>query len=499
MPRVKHYDKRIKNHSSSAPSRTIVSIMKHTILTSLIVASLMTGSLSVRAELNLELPDMNVPDLGDPASSALSSTEETTLGLKLLRELRGSKPIIEDPELSGWLRALGNRLATQASGSGNFYFLIVKDPSINAYAMPGGVIVIHSGLILNTQSESELASVMAHEIAHVTQRHLARMMAGNKNSPLVTGLGVLAGAAAASQSPDAAQAIITGTIAAQAHKQLAFSQQMESEADRVGLRILSNAGLDPKAMPTFFEKLDRRTNDLYGDITQYLRTHPLTIDRISDTRTRANQLAQRTPQEDSDYLYAREKLRVLTQPSSPAITQGNPQLTQYAQAIRQLRSGNAQGVLQTLGTQSKHLPTALLIAQALNATHHYAETEKLLTPLSNTYPGQDGILTLLAEARLSSKQAEPAWQLLKRDHLHEQTSLEFLETRQRAAEQAGQTAEAYRTAAERSLRMGEYKQASAILEQASRLPGTPAPTQARLQAMAQDIKRTETRAKQIKK
>jgi predicted Zn-dependent protease len=470
--------------------------MKHAILTSLIITSLMTGSLSVRAELNLKLPDMNVPDLGDPASSTLSNTEETALGLKFVRELRGSKPIIEDPELSGWLRALGNRLATQAPGSGNFYFLILKDPSINAYAMPGGVIVIHSGLILNTQSESELASVMAHEIAHVTQHHITRMMA-DKSNPLVTGLGVLAGAAAASKSPDAAQAIITGTIATQLHKQRVFSQQMESEADRVGLRILSNAGFDPTAMPAFFEKLDRRTNDLYGDVTQYLHNHPLTIDRISDTRTRANQLAKRSYHEDSDYLYAREKLRALTQPSSPAVTQGNAQLAQYAQAVRQLRSGNAPATLKTLGTQSQHLPTALLIAQALNDTHRYAETEKLLTPLTNTYPGQDGILVLLAEALLANKQAEQAWQLLSRDPLHEQTSLEFLETRQRAAEQAGQTAEAYRTAAERSLRMGEYKHASAILEQASRLPGTPAPTQARLQAMAQDIKRTEKRTKQM--
>jgi predicted Zn-dependent protease len=470
--------------------------MKHAILTSLMITSLMTGSLPASAELDLKLPDMNVPDLGGAANSALGNAEETEMGLKMVRKLRGSKPIIEDPELSGWLRALGNRLATQAPGSGNFYFLILKDPSINAYAMSGGVIVIHSGLILNSQSESELAGVMAHEIAHVTQHHIARMMAG-KSSTLVTGLGVLAGAAAASKSPDAAQAIITGTMATQLHQQRVFSQQMESEADRVGLRILSSAGFDPKAMPTFLEKLDRRTNDLYGDITQYLRSHPLTIDRISDTRTRANQLAKQSYHEDSDYLYAREKLRALTQPSSPAVTQGNAQLTQYAQAARQLRSGNAQAVLQTLGAQSQHLPTALLIAQALNDTHRYAETEKLLTPLANTYPGQDGILTLLAEALLANKQADQAWQLLSRTQLHEQTSLEFLEIRQRAAEQAGQTIEAYRTAAERSLRMGEYKQASAILEQASRLPGTPAPTQARFQAMAQDIKRTEKRTEQI--
>lgn len=474
--------------------------MKHPILSSLLLCSL-TAPISpvTPADLNLNIPDMNVPDLGDPASNTLSSTQESAMGVKLIRELRGSEPVVEDPELSGWLRALGNRLSAHAPGGGNYYFLIARNPEINAYAMPGGVIVIYSGLILNTQSESELAAVVAHEIAHVSQRHIARMMAGQKGDPLLTGLGVLAGAAAASKSPEAAQAIITGTVASQVHRQLAFNRQMETEADRTGLRILASAGLDPQAMPLFMEKLDRRTSDLHGDITQYLRTHPLSIDRLSDTRSRANQLGQRKVTEDTDYLYAREKLRALTAPNSPAMTAGNPQLAQYAQAIRQLRSGNANAALQTLGTQSRQLPVALAIASALNATRRHADTEKLLTPLANAYPGQEDILVPLAEALLATGQATQAWQLLSRAHLTEQTSLEFLEMRQRVAEQAGQPAEAYRSAAERSIRMGEYKHARAILEQASRLPGLPAHTSARLQALTQDINRMESREKQLDK
>jgi predicted Zn-dependent protease len=472
--------------------------MKHLILTSLTALSLGLATAGYAA-LDLEVPSMNLPDLGDPASNTLSSTEESALGTKLIRELRGSEPVIEDPELSGWLRALGNRLSAHAPGGGNYYFLIVKNPEINAYAMPGGVIVIHSGLILNTRSESELAAVIAHEIAHVSQRHIARMMAGQKGNPLLTGLGVLAGAAAASKSPEAGQAIITGTIATQLHRQLSFSRQMETEADRTGLRILASAGLDPQAMPLFMEKLDRRTSDLHGDITQYLRTHPQSIDRLSDTRERANQLGQRQAREDSDYPYAREKLRALTAPNSPAATDGNPQLAQYAQAISQLRRGNANAALQTLGTQSRQLPVALAIAEALNATRRYADTETLLTPLANAYPGQEDILTRLAEALLANQKASQAWQLLSRTQLTEQTSLEFLEIRQRVADQAGQPAEAYRSAAERSIRMGEYKHARAILEQASRLPGNPAHTSARLQAMARDIERMETREKQLDK
>lgn len=474
--------------------------MKYITLHSLLLSGLTAGSLTVAsAGLDLNIPDMNIPDLGDPASSTLSSSEESALGLKLLRELRGSQPVVEDPELSGWLRALGNRLATHAPNGGNYYFLIVKNPEINAYAMPGGVIVIHSGLILSTSSESELAAVIAHEIAHVSQRHIARMLADQRGSPLLTGLGVLAGAAAASKSPDAAQAIITGTIASQAQRQLAFSRQMETEADRSGLRILAAAGLNPQAMPAFLEKLDRRTSDLHGDITQYLRSHPLSIDRLSDTRSRANQLGQRAAREDSDYLYAREKLRALTAPGSTAVTADDTQLAQYAQAIRLLRKGNSNAALQTLGTRPHPLPATLALAEALNAAQRHAETEKLLTPLASAYPGQEAILVLLAEALLATQKATQAWQLFSRSHFSEQTSLEFLDMRQRVAEQAGQPAEAYRSAAERSIRMGEYKHARAILEQASRLPGIPAQTAARLQAMTLDIKRMEAQEKQLDK
>ncbi len=471
--------------------------MKRLVLIGVIGLVLSGLNPAVHAELKLDVPDLNLPDLGDPANSAVSTTEETALGLKLVREQRGSSPMIEDPELIGWLRALGNRLVSSSGTGGNFYFLISKDRAINAFAMPGGVVVINAGLILSTNSESELAAVMAHEIAHVNQRHIARMAMNDKGSPWVAGLGVLAGAAAASKSPDAAQALITGTLATQAHKQLVFSQQMETEADRVGLRILSAARFDPQAMPLFMEKLDRRTMDQYGDLTQYLRTHPLSIDRLSDTRTRANQLGKRPVQEEADYAYMREKLRTLIQPGASPVTDGDPALSRYAQAARQLANGQDAAVIKTLGASAGHLPSALLLAQAYNHVGQYEQTEKLLTPLANSRPNQEAIVAPLAEALLNLEQAARAWQWVSRVSLTEQSTLDFLDLRQRVAEQAGQVAEAYRSAAERNLRMGEYKQARAILEQATRLPGTPAHTAARFQAMAQEIARLETRNKQL--
>jgi predicted Zn-dependent protease len=474
--------------------------MKQRILTLTIAAGLMAGILPCHAEPSLERPVINIPDFGSPANSAISTTEEKYLGPKLLRELRGSDPMVEDPELSDWIQRLGKRLTSHAPGGGQYYFAIAKSAEINAYAMPGGVVVIHSGLILNTSSESELAAVMAHEIAHVSQRHIARMMADQKGSPLLTGLGVLAGVAAASKSPDAGEAIITGTIAAQAHQQLAFSRQAEFEADRIGLQILAGSGFNPGAMPSFLEKLDRRAgNQLYGDISKYLQTHPMSIDRVSDARSRADKMGSAAVHEDLSYLYAREKLRALTASSSAAQTDGNNAVGQYAQAIRLLRSGNGAAALQKLDTASGQLPVLLARGEALNSARHYDEAEKLLMPLARSNPGDEGILNALAEALLANNKAAAAWQLLNQQRLTEQSSLEFLETRQRVAELAGQPAEAYATAAERSLRMGEYKHAQAALEQATRLPGTAAHTMARLQAMSQDIRRMEKTAKTLDK
>lgn len=472
--------------------------MKRTRLAILLALSLSAPLHAADDLFQPDMPNVNLPDLGDPASSALSTTQESLLGVKLARELRGSEPVVEDPELGNWLNTLGQRLVRSAHGSGKFTFFIVKDREVNAYSMPGGVVAVNSGLILATRSESELAAVLAHEIAHVTQRHIARMMA-NTPSPLITGLGVLAGAAAATKSADAGQAIITGTIAAQAHKQLAFSREAEFEADRIGLQILASAGFDPGAMPSFLEKLDRRTTDKDADVTKYLRTHPLGVDRISDARTRANQLGHGNHQDSPDYLYAREKLRALTQPSSPAITGQDPALAQYAQAIRQLQIGNFQAVIQALGSQSNQPASALAIATALNGLHRYPESIKLLQPLANQHPDQAGLTAPLAEALLATDQAPQAWQLLNRNRLEEQTSIELLEIRQRVAQQAGLPAEAYQAAAERDLRMGEYKHARAVLEQASRLPSTSAQTAARLHALALEISRLETQNKRLDK
>ncbi len=469
-------------------------------LCSVLVLGLGLSASLAQAELKLDLPSTDLPDLGSPASAALSTTEEFELGKQLLRQVRRRSPLIEDPELSDWIRSLGNRLALNSGNrNGNLYFVIENSPDINAHTLAGGVIIINAGLILNTQSESELAAVMAHEIAHVSQRHIARMLAENQSNPLLTGLGVLAGAAVASQSPDAAQAIITGTVALQAHQQIVFSQRAESEADRVGLRILAASRFDPAAMPYFLEKLERSESDLYGDIKKYLQTHPLSIERLSDTRSQANQMGRITPSEDSSYLFAREKLRLLTGQSASSPRQAAPaNLGKYTQALQQARAGNYQGVLQNLGTQAHQPPVALLIVEALMHLKRYPEAEQVAQALQKHFPGQESVALALAEAQAANNRKPESIQTLIRVNTSESTSMVFFETAQRIAQQAGYPAEATLFNAERSIRIGEYERAKATLEQAASLQTAHPQTLANIRNRLRDLAQMDAMHKLLK-
>lgn len=435
----------------------------------LLLGTLLNGSL-LAAELNLNIPEIEMPAEFNN-SSGLGTAQEQQQGLALLRELRSRRPLIEDPELCDWINTLGQRLASRSGNAGKLYFLIEKNNVVNAYTLTGGVIVINSGLILNTQSESELAAVMAHEIAHVSQRHIARMQEESKNSPLMTGLGVLAGAAVASQSPDAAQAIVTGTLAMQAHQQIVFSQRAESEADRVGLRTLSSSGFNPEAMPYFLEKLERSESHTYGDLTKYLYTHPMSIERLSDTRSLVAQMPKRKPNDDFAYVVAREKLRLISRQTAAPLNTVNlkPAASAYAQAYQALAAGNP-----TLAANhANNTPASILLqAQALNALKRYPEAEKRLQSFISQTTTQAAFNLALADSQLGQNKVAAATQTLARLRLTETTGLEFFESAQRIAQQANQAAEASFYNASRSLRLGEYAHAVAATEQALKLPQT---------------------------
>jgi predicted Zn-dependent protease len=251
-----------------------------------------------------------LPDLGDVSQAALTPLQERRLGESIMREIRSDRSYYDDAEVADYINALGRRLVANSSDARQeFEFFLIDDRQINAFALPGGFIGVNIGLILTAQSESELASVLGHEIGHVTQRHIARMIAQQKESA-VTSLASLAAALLLSRvSGQAAQAAIAFGQAGAIQGQLNFTRDNERDADRVGLQILEKSGFDPNAMVTFFERMQRATRIYESGAPSYLRTHPLTSDRIADIQGRVQDLNYRQVPDSFTFQLIRAKLR----------------------------------------------------------------------------------------------------------------------------------------------------------------------------------------------
>ncbi len=256
-----------------------------------------------------------LPDLGDASSASLSEQQERTIGNAIMREVRMDRDYIDDPEIADYINSLGQRLLAAADGPhGDLDFFVVRDDSINAFALPGGHIGVHSALILLTQNESELAGVIGHEIAHILQHHAARTLHGQRGVQLTSlaalALAVLAARGGGNQGGQITEAAVATAGAMQIQNQLNYTRDHEREADRVGLGLLERAGFAPRAMVSFFERLLRanRLNEFKG-APAYLRTHPLTTERIADMQDRVENLPARLVADTFDYRVVRAKLR----------------------------------------------------------------------------------------------------------------------------------------------------------------------------------------------
>lgn len=453
-------------------------------ITLLIASILFLLNTTADAELNLELPDLNLPNLGSQSSSFTNAARDRQMGLKLLRKFRGSNMIIEDPEVSVWIRSLGNRLTSNAGSSIPIYFIVSKDKSINAFATLGGVIVINAGLILNTNTESELAAVIAHEIAHITQNHLARMIENQKGNNLATGAAILAGILAGSRNPDAGQAILTASLATMAHKQLKFSREAETEADRVGIRILAQSRFNPIGMPNFLNRLEQFTNDKDASITEYLRSHPLTYKRISDTQIRAKKIGAFRGKENISYLYMREKVRAIVNSNITTPRNIPSIIKRYSKAQFLKQQRKYPYALKLTGSTSNKIPEAIIISQLLNKQRKYKKSIQILKPLINIFPDDEVLSIPLAQAYLGTRQFQRAWKLLNEITTSEQTSLEFFEIYQVAARLARKNSQAYRAVANRNIRTGNYRVAGQQLRQAIKLPDA---TESEILEMQQEL------------
>jgi predicted Zn-dependent protease len=274
----------------------------NTVFSALIVVLLGTMSVSAVNKKN------DLPEIGVVASSAISLDKEVLIGDALMRQLRGQAPIINDPLLEEYIQDIGNRLVAQAENVKFPYkFFILNSPDINAFAFFGGHIGIHTGLIFNARNESELASVLAHEVSHVTQRHIARSIeARQKSSPLQIA-SLLGSILLAVASPEAGMAALSVSNAASAQSSINYTRQNEKEADRVGIGILAEAGFDPNGASSFFSILAEK-NRLKSNSLAFLQTHPLPESRIADARTRAASFRPRNIPENINFHLAKTRI-----------------------------------------------------------------------------------------------------------------------------------------------------------------------------------------------
>ena len=265
----------------------------------------------------------NLPALGDTESEDFGIGTEKRLGEQIMREIRRDPDYLDDPVLLEYVESLWRPLLTQARATGNIHadidqrfaweIFLVRDRSVNAFALPGGYVGVHLGLIGLTGSRDELAAVLAHELTHVTQRHIARSISNSQRQSLISAAALILGVLAAtrSNSVDGANALILGGQAAAIQGQLNFSRDMEREADRIGFTLLDGAGYAQAGMASMFEKLDQssRLND--GGAFPYLRSHPLTSERIGEARNRLGTSLVTSRAGTSEHLVSQARARVL--------------------------------------------------------------------------------------------------------------------------------------------------------------------------------------------
>lgn len=411
-----------------------------------------------------------LPDLGDVSAATLSPAQERAIGWNAMRQIRASSAYLDDPEVNDYLSTLGYRLvAVSADARTQFTFFGIRDSSVNAFAMPGGYIGVHSGLLLTAQSESELASVLGHEVAHVTQKHLARMLAQQSRDSVWT-LAALALAILAARSNG--QAAMGAVMAAQAQalsNRLAFSRDNEREADRVGVSLLSKAGFDPHAMPVFLDRLQRASRLYENGAPTYLRSHPVTYERVADVQNRTFDLPYRQIPDSLEFHLVRAKLRAEQGDPRDAVAAFDEQLRErkfaaeaaarYGLVVALLRANDLKRAGREIDTilragiesgMQASLVGRFRIAQGdrAGALAWYTQQIKL-------WPQHRGMVYAYTSALIDAGRAADALDALDRAMLKDQEDGRLYELQAKAYLALGQPAQQHRSLAEASIAAGD--------------------------------------------
>ncbi len=314
-----------------------------------------------------------LPDLGDISQEVVSPQMERQIGEQSMYQIRAQKNYLDDPEIADYLNRLGERLVSNSNEpSQPFEFFVINDNSINAFALPGGFIGVNTGLIQLAENESQLASVLSHEISHVTQHHLARMVSGQRYDSLATMAAMAVAILAARNNPDVASAAIISAQGGAEQRQLNFTRDNEKEADRIGLGVLEKSGFDTRAMPAFFERMQKATQIQEGDTPSWLRTHPLTAERIADIDNRVQQTPFKLVADSLDFQLMQARINAMQKSPQDAVAYfksalgeqrfGNPIAQRYGLVLALLRDNQNTLAASEFDTLYKQAPSTAAIA-----------------------------------------------------------------------------------------------------------------------------------------
>ena len=449
----------------------------------------------------------DLPELGSPANAAISIEDEYHAGLQFVNEIRKAGVILTDPEVSQYAQEIGHSLSSHAEeGQHQFYYFVIRDPEINASAIPGGFVIINSGLITSTRNENELAGVLAHETAHVTQRHIVRQIVDQGHEGLLASAAMLAavllGATAGRGSPDAIQGAIMAGQSAMIQHQINYTRSSEFEADRIGIGTMADAGYDPLGMASFFDYMGRtgpepsRVNAI-----QFLINHPIFSDRVAEAQDRANQIGRIHHEDSLGYLLIRERLRTVSGDPQAArqyyvnlLKNGGGKTLEerYGKDVAEIANRNPAAAIADLQDLVHDFPKVTqfygALGQAYAANNQYKESAAVLERAMILFPRNVPITIRLAETLMHSGDNKRAHMVLLDLFNNVEPTPDQTRLIAKAASTAGDYADSYAYMAEFYLMTGNLMMASNQLQLALTLPGLDAVQRARYSARLEEVR-----------
>ncbi len=477
-----------------------------------VTACLCLAAVAARAD-----DDIKLPDMGSPADAILSKNEESRFGRAIMSQIRLSGQVVEDPLMTEYVNEIGHRIAAQTNdGEQSFEFFIIEDPRINAFALPGGYIGVHTGLLEATRNEDELAGVLAHEVAHVTQRHIARSIHANQRQSLLTTalmLGALV-AGVAGGDADVAQAGMAVAQGTAAQSQINFTRNNEYEADRIGIGALYDAGYDPQGMATFFEVMSRlqpASPELRAP--EFLRTHPVTTERISEARGRAQDYPRQEHEDSDGYGIARARAIVdrfntadgAVEYFEQANYERQSEVDRYGRAVAYQRAERHEDANRIFKELIANDPQVIAYHIGLGETQFdlddYPGSKATFDRAIRLFPRNVPLVVSYGEHLIRAGEAEKAHALLLDLLNNVPPTPEQVRLIARAANEAGDAAESYYYMAEYELMTGDLVGGIRYLQRALALPELQDIQRARFEARIDFIREymTEEQLRQVQR